>query len=347
MKFYRLTLCFLFFGLIGCAASSQQSSPERLIGLVQNQAEKSKRQDQFLSQLAKVTLADYKDYKVGPEDLLEVSFFGQDELSRESRVNGRGEVTLPLAGPVKVAGLSPPEIEHRLVELYKAGKFLRDPQVTVFVKEYRHQRVMVTGAVVNPGSYEVIGPRTLLEMLGKAGGMTEKAGDRVHVIRNQSAADRTKALKGQAAQPFTPGTETIIVDLRRLLNDGDLALNLPIKNGDVINVSPAKSAFVLGAVKKPGQVPVKENLTVTQALALAEGLDLVLASNNVSILRFDEQGQRLLIPVNLKEVTSGQAADVLLKENDIVFVQESGLRRVLFDIKSFMPGSLGMGATLF
>ncbi len=347
MKFYRLTLGFLFLGVIGCAGSAKQTPPEQLIGLVQTHAEASKRKEQFLSQLAKVTLADYRDYQVGPEDLLEVSFFGQDELSREARVNGRGEITLPLAGPVKVAGLSPPAVEQRLAEFYKKGKFLRDPQITVLVKEYRHQRVMVTGAVVNPGSYEVIGPRTLLEMLGKAGGMNEKAGDRVHVIQNQSAADRTKALKGQAAKPFTPGTETIVIDLRRLLNDGDLALNVPIKNGDVINVPPARSAFVLGAVKKPGQVPVKANLTVTQAVALAQGLDITLASNNVSILRFDEQGQRLLIPVNLKEVTTGQAPDPLLKENDIVFVQESGIIRVLFDIKNFLPGSLGVGATLF
>ena len=59
-------------------------------------------------------------------------------------------------------------------------------------------------------------------------------------------------------------------------------------------------AFVLGAVKKPGQVPVRDNLTVTQAVALTEGQDIILSSNNITILRFDERGERLAIPINLK-----------------------------------------------
>jgi polysaccharide export outer membrane protein len=96
--------------------------------------------------------------------------------------------------PLKVEGLTPPEMEGKLVKLYKEGDFILDPQITVFVKEYRHQRVMITGGVVAPGSYEVIGPRTLLEMLGKSGGLNDKAGDRVHIIRSQSAADVARAI---------------------------------------------------------------------------------------------------------------------------------------------------------
>ena len=89
VKFYRLTLCFLFLAVIGCASSSKQMTPEQMVSQVKTQAETSKRQQQFLSQLAKVTLADYRDYKVGPEDLLEVNFFGQDDLNRDTRVNGQ------------------------------------------------------------------------------------------------------------------------------------------------------------------------------------------------------------------------------------------------------------------
>jgi polysaccharide export outer membrane protein len=237
-----------------------------MVAQIQSQAKQKALSEQLLAQMGRATLMDYKDYQVGPEDLLDVSFFGQDELQREIRVNGRGEVTLPLVGAVKVAGLTPPEIEARLVKLYQEGEFILNPHVNVFVKEYRHQRVMITGAVVSPGSYEVIGPRTLLEMLGKSGGLNEKAGDRVHIIRSQSASDVTRTLQGRAPESFTPGSETIVIDLRRLL-EGSMALNLPIKHGDVIYVPPARSAYILGAVKRPGQVPVKERLTVTQALA--------------------------------------------------------------------------------
>ena len=349
MKFYRLTLCFLFLAVIGCASSPKQTSPERLVSLVQTQAETSKRQEQFLSQLSKVTLADYRDYKVGPEDLLGVEFFGQEDLNRDTRVNGRGEISLPLIGTISVNGLSPGEIETHLVQAYKAGKFIRTPQISVSVKEYRHQRVMVTGAVANPGSYEVIGPRTLLEMLGKAGGITDKpemrAGDLVYVGRAQNAPALKKPAQGKTKQ--TLEETNIVIDLRRLLSGDGMQLNIPIKNGDVIYVPPARMAFVLGAVKKPGQVPVRDNLTVTQAVALTEGQDLLLSSDRITILRFDERGERLAMPVNLKGITSGQDPDPLLKANDIVFVHESGVRRFLFDFRNLLPGSVGMSGAFF
>jgi len=332
--------------LWGCAGPSHQAPTEPLVAQIQSQAKQTALSEQLLAQVGRATLMDYKDYKVGPEDLLDVSFFGQDELGREIRVNGRGEISLPLVGAIKVGGLTPPEIEAKLAGLYKEGDFILKPQVNVFVKEYRHQRVMITGAVINPGSYEVIGPRTLLEMLGKAGGLNDKAGDMVHIIRSQSAADVAKAMKTTASESFSPGSETIVIDLRRMLVEGALALNLPIKNGDVVYVPPARSAYILGAVKRPGQVPVKGKLTVTQALALSEGLDPMLASNNVTIVRFDEKGERITIPVNLAAVRDGKDPDPTLKENDIIFVSESGIKRFLFNFRNLMPGSFGVGASI-
>lgn len=336
------------FNSLGCGGPSKSISPEQLAALQQIQTVKSDSNAQLLAQVNRATLTGYKDYKVGPEDLLEVTFFGNDELGRELRVNGNGEISLPLVGAVSVAGLSPQEIEGRLVQAYTEGKFIRTPQISVSVKEYRHQRVMVTGAVANPGSYEVIGPRTLLEMLGKAGGIVDKAdmkaGDLVYVARAQNAPALMKPAKGTKERPSGPGT--IVIDLRRLLSGGAMELNIPIKNGDVIYVPPAQMAFVLGSVKKPGQVPVKDNLTVTQAVALAEGQDITLSSNKISILRFDERGERLVLPVNLKSITSGEEPDPKLKGNDIVFVQESGLRRLLFDVKNFLPGSFGISPAL-
>jgi polysaccharide export outer membrane protein len=338
----------LTFSLVtGCAAPSLRTPPEHLVSHLEGQAKKQKFQEELLAQMGRATLTDYRDYVVGPEDLLEIDFFGQDELYREIRVNGRGEVSLPLVGPVTVAGLTPGDIEEKLVRLYKEGDFINNPQITVFVKEYRHQRVMVTGGVASPGSYEVIGPRTLLEILGKAGGLNEKAGDVVHIIRAQSASDLTKVLKGgPGLQSFSPGSETIVVDLRRLLLQGDMKLNIPIKSGDVVHVPYARSAYVLGAVRKPGQIPVKENITVAQAVALSHGVDPMLASSQISVLRFDEAGQRITIPVNLDRVTAGLEEDPPLKENDIVFVKESGFRRFMFNFKNLLPGSFGASVPL-
>ena len=335
--------------LLGCGGSSRSGSPGQLAALQQIQAPKSDPNVQLMAQVNRTTLDSYKDYKVGPEDLLEVKFFGQDDLNREARVNGNGEISLPLIGAIAISGRSPQEIEAQLVQAYKGGRFLRDAQISVSVKEYRHQRVMVTGAVANPGSYEVIGPRTLLEMLGKAGGIVDKpemkAGDLIYVARSQNAPALMKSAKG-TKEP-APAPANLVIDLRRLLSGSAMELNIPIKSGDVIYVPPAQMAFVLGAVKKPGQVPVRDNLTVTQAVAMTEGQDVILASNRITILRFGEQGERLVLPVNLKDITSGTEPDPRLKPNDIVFVHESGLRRFLFDVRNFVPGSIGLGAAPF
>jgi polysaccharide biosynthesis/export protein len=334
---------FLFWG---CAGQTRQNPPEQVVSSIQTQAKKDKLQEQLFTKGGQATLTEYRDYTVGSEDLLEVAFFGIDELNREVRVNGQGEISLPLVGIVSVAGLNPQKIAAKLMNLYKEDNFIVQPQISVHVKEYRHQRVMVSGAVLQPGSYEMIGPRTLLEMLGKAGGINEKAADVIYVIRSQSASDVARVSKVAAvaggAKPFSPGSENIIIDLRRLTQQGALELNIPIKSGDVIYVPYARSAYVLGAVNKPGNVFIKDNVTVTQAIAMAGGLNLLLASNSVSIVRFDENGQKVNLSMNLGGVTSGKDADIVMKENDIVYVQENIVRRFLFDVRNLMPGALSM-----
>ncbi|MBM4275119.1 MAG: hypothetical protein FJ134_11760 [Deltaproteobacteria bacterium] len=321
-----------------CAGPSRQAPPEPMVSQVQTEAKQSKLQEQLLTQLGRVTLMNYRDYEVGPEDLLVISFHGQDDLTGEVRVNGQGKITMALVGEVQVAGLSPREIETRLFNLYKEGKLFTNPQIKVLVKEYRHQRVVVSGAIAKPGAYEIIGPRTLLEVIGQAGGLNDKASDVIHVIRAQSAPERAKALKVAAAQSFSPGAETIVIDLRRLLMAGDMALNLPIKNGDVIHAPFVQNAYVLGAVKKPGNVPVKEKLTVAQAIALAGGLDLILASNNVTVVRFDDNGQRIDLKYNLNRMINEGEAEAFVKQNDIIYVAESGIRRLFYDFRNLFPG---------
>jgi polysaccharide biosynthesis/export protein len=245
---------------------------------------------------------------------------------------------MPLVGEVSVAGLTPREIENRLCDLYKTGQFFTNPQIKVLVKEYRYQRVVVSGAVAKPGSYELIGPRTLLEVIGQAGGLSEKASEVVHVIRSQNAPERIQALKVVDKKSFAPGAETIVIDLHRLLVDGAMQLNMPIKNGDVIHVPYVENAFVLGAVRKPGNVPVKEKLTLAQAIALAGGLDTQLASNDVTVVRFDDQGQRIDLNYNLKSMIHKGEAEAFVKQNDIIYVEESGIRRALYDFKNLFPG---------
>jgi len=332
---------FLASGILGgCSGPAAQLPPQQVVAQLDSQAKQNRLQEQLFKQVAQVSVVDYKDYKVGPEDLLEINFLDTDKLRAEARVNGQGEIRLLLLGDIQVAGLTPAEVAKKLVHLYKEGDYLKDPNITVAIKEFRHQKVAVTGAVNKPESYALIGPRTLLEVLGMAGGLSDKAGETAHIIRSRKGASRPQA--ASPAQSFSPGSETIVVDLNRLLLKGAVNLNFPVQNGDVVFIPFAQTAYVLGSVAKPGGVFVKDNLTVTKAVAQAGGLHIMLSSYNATILRLDENGQRQTIPVNLAQITKGNEEDLPLKENDIVYVQESGVRRFLFDFKMLMPGSVNV-----
>ncbi|RJR35210.1 MAG: hypothetical protein C4567_14800 [Deltaproteobacteria bacterium] len=354
---FVMVLGFLWLFLLwGCGGPPQQVPAAQALSQRQAPDPKQALQNQLMVQATQASLVNYKDYKVGPEDQLIIEIYGQDKLNRELRVSGQGEITMPLVGVVKVAGMTPLEIENRLSALYDA-KYLVNPQITVAVKEFRHQRVAVTGAVAKPGSYEIIGPRTLLEVLSLAGGFINQgyptgggaqAGDVVNVIRHQNAPDLVETLKaGKAAQPFAPKTETMVIDLRRLVSGQEPRLNIPVRNGDVVHVPFAGTAYVLGGVKKPGNVAVKENITISQAVAMAGGVDPILGTSSITIMRFDDQGKPISINTNLDSIIARKDPDLPLKDSDVVVVNESAIKKSLFVIRTLLPipsGSYSMAA---
>jgi len=121
----------------------------------------------FLFSQEKFTL----EYKIGPKDLLDISVFGLNDLNRTVRVSEDGTITLPLLGEVKVEGLTKTGLEKKLSELLEE-KYLHNPQVTVFIREYQSTRVSVLGAVNNPGLYDLLGRETLMQIISQAGGLT-------------------------------------------------------------------------------------------------------------------------------------------------------------------------------
>lgn len=337
-----VVLLFIALSLLGgCGGSpSQQTLTAQTLSQIKPANPNNELQQQLMSQTSKSSLINYKDYQVGSEDVLTIEIFGQDKLNRVERVNGQGEITLPLVGGVKVAGLTTQEIEKRLTALYDA-QFLVNPQITVGVKEYVNKQVGITGAVAKPGTYPIIGPRTLLEVLSLAGGFsnlnTAVAGDLVYVIRRQKPSDLSKTMKARAAQPEVDKTETLVIDLRRLVSGQAPELNITVRNGDVIHVPFAGTAYVLGGVKKPGSIPVKENLTVSQAVALAGGVDPLLGTNNISVMRLDEKGKPISINTNLNKIVDRSNPDIPVNNNDVVVVYESTIKKTLFIMRSLLP----------
>jgi polysaccharide export outer membrane protein len=251
-----------------------------------------------------------KAYRIGPGDLLELKVFEVDQLSQTVRVSEDGSITLPLLGRVVVEGLTQEGVVQKLTGLLQA-KYVKKPQVTIFIKEYKNQQVAVIGAVENAGSYELVGRKNLLQIISMAGGFTEMAGNDVFILR-----------EGPDGK-----TASIIIDLKDLLGNGNQALNVPIEPNDVINVPVDKEVrvFVMGRVTRPGAVKAKlsEGMTLLQAIADAGGLAEGAKESAVMITRRDSSGKEQKIKVNLKDIIKGKKKDLKLQEGDVVYVPES------------------------
>lgn len=158
------------------------------------------------------------DYRIGPSDLLEVSVFQVPELSRTVRVNSRGGLTLPLIGEIQAGGLTGQQLEARIAQRLQE-KYLQDPQVSVFIKEFVSQRVTVSGEVVKAGVFPISGRTTLMQAIAMAGGLG-KFGDEndVKVFRDRRDGSREvleydleAILQGQAEDPVVTTSDVIVV----------------------------------------------------------------------------------------------------------------------------------------
>jgi len=281
---------------LAVAAASAQAPPQ---AKAQTPAQTQEAKDIFV-----------RAYRVGPGDLLELKVFEVDQLSQTVRVSEDGSITLPLLGRVLVEGLTQEGVVQKLTGLLQA-KYVKNPQVTIFIKEYKNQQVAVIGAVEKAGSYELVGRKNLLQIISMAGGFSETAGNEIFILRE--GADGA--------------TSTVTIDLKDLLVNGNQKLNVPIEPNDVINVPVDKEirVFVMGRVNRPGAIKSKlsERVTLLQAIADAGGLAEGAKESAVLITRKDKAGKEQKIKVNLKDIIKGKKKDVVLQEGDVVYVPES------------------------
>jgi polysaccharide export outer membrane protein len=277
-----------------------------------------------------------QDYRIGPEDLVEISVFEVPELSRTVRVSASGEISLPLIGTMKAAGMSPMQLEQAVTASLRQT-YLKDPQVSVFLREYRSDPVSVVGAVKAPGLYQIQTQKTLIELLAMAQGLSESPRmlpGRTIVITHPRSRH---AAGSNASGDVTPAQWNAIeeIPLKELLESGDSRWNVPIYPGDVIKVVPAGTFYVAGDVNQPGGFPLTDfdDVSAIQALAMAGGTRPTAKLKEAVVIRRDAQGNRVEEKVDLKELYAGKAEDVRLGSNDILFVPGSvtkaaGLRAI-------------------
>jgi len=243
--------------------------------------------------------ADDTSYLVGDGDVLKVTVYNHPDLTTTVRVNGGGTIIFPLVGQVNVQGMTIDQVAALLAGALSDG-YIVDPQVSVFVEEFRSKRVTIIGQIEHPGLYELSGPTTLLELISKAGGLTKDYGNNV-TIHRKNGTDLA-------------GEKVITIDLKNVLESGAAALDVPIRDGDSVVVAKASTFYVTGEVKKPDAYKFEEGTTVIKAITMAGGFTNIAATGKVKIYR----------KINGKEhVAEKVEMDMPILPEDVIVVPES------------------------
>jgi polysaccharide export outer membrane protein len=237
-----------------------------------------------------------QDYIVGERDVLRITVYDNPDLTTVARVSGEGTILFPLIGEVKVAGLTIPQIAKKIGDLLADG-YIVNPQVIVFIEEFRSKKVTIIGEVLKPGLYELPGQTTLLELLSKAGGLSKDSGDKAIVKRKSSQ-----------------GEQTITVNLRQLIEKGDTSIDVILQDGDSIYIPKAGFFYVTGEVKKPDAYKFEEGTTVIKAITMAGGFTDKAATKRIKIKRKEEGREVVLERVGF---------DDLIRPDDVIIVPES------------------------
>jgi polysaccharide export outer membrane protein len=266
-----------------------------------------------------------RDYKIGAGDVLKITVWGHEDLTRTAVVAADGRMPFPLIGDVPVAKLNPTQLEARLRELL--GVYIVDPQVTVVVQEYRSQKVFVLGEAEKPGTYALTGRTTLLDVLSQAGGPSKTAGRQVIIVRFPQS-------EGPVA-PGAAGSKTLKANLKTLL-DGDASENIVLESGDTIYIPKMTSFFVLGEVKRPGAFSLEKDTTALEAITLAGGFTERAAPSTARVLRRKADGTQEATPIDLSGADQN-ARNFLLSEGDTLLVPAGNTFYVLGEVRK--PGS--------
>ena len=252
-----------------------------------------------------------EEYQIGVDDLLHIQVWDNKELDQVVPVRPDGKISFPLVGEVRASGLTVSQLTDLLTE--RLGKSVKNPNVSVIVKEIRSFRVFFVGRVLRPGVYPIKAGTPLLQALTLAGGLAEGADlPAAYIVR---------------------GDQRISVDLRRLIQEADFSQNLPLRTDDTVVVPEIvaganpqevleRRIYLLGKFQKPGVYTIRQEVPILHAIFLAGGLVEPAADLTAAfVIRGKER-----IPVDLRRlIQKGDLSqNVMIRHEDTIVVPEGG-----------------------
>jgi polysaccharide export outer membrane protein len=269
-------------------------------------------------------LAQNESLLIGPGDEVNVEVFDTPDLDQNARVTDGGEFPLMLGGTVRLASLTPAEAARTIEAALIKSHVMYYPRVMVTVTQYATQTVTVFGQVAKPGTYSIDTPRSVVDVLGLAGGLTDLADRHVTIERHTSHRQVSYYVSNRADD---------LLDQKVMVNPGD---KLVVPKAGII--------YVLGDVARPGGYPMTNNdgtLTVLQAVATAGGTQSSAAPNSSRLIRRTAVGGYQSDPIPFSAMQKGKKPDIPLQAGDIVYVPFSYLRNAALGVTSIAAAATG------
>jgi len=308
--------------------------------------------------------------RIGAGDLLELEvatgYDADENTSVLVRVDQRGTINVPLVGPVAVAGLEPEEAEQNIVARAIERGIYRRPYVTLTIKRQRANKITVVGAVDTPGVYELpVGASDLLGAVAAAGGLTDKAGMDVEIVRKsagvQLATNRpntatTGTLTSYAGPANSAGrvdapSQPTVVHISLEEATHPTGTDYRLGDGDVVMVhaKQPRVIHVMGLVRKPAEfeLPPNEDIRLLDAIAMAGGRTLQIADKVRIIRQLPGEDEPILIDTSVREAKRNAAANIRLAAGDLVSLEETPITMAVQAFSGIFRFGLSASTPLF
>jgi polysaccharide export outer membrane protein len=298
------------------ACASNGGNADALATFQEEQASQSRVDEinERLLSMAVTTANPDSAYRIGAGDEISVDIFNVPELSRSYRVDAMGNINMPLVGQISISGYDLGEAESIIAEAY-GERYLRNPQVSISILEFRSQQFTAIGALSSPRIYNTDRQVTLMEAIAMSGGLASDAGTQIYLtdrIRDPETGDL--------------GTRSVIINVEDLMSRPE-DYNFFIGDSALINVPRAGSIFVEGAVERPGVYQRTGDTTVLKAIAMAGGLKFEASRSSLRVLRRDPAtNEWLRDEVTLSDIRESPNQDIPLRDGDIVMVEYGVIR---------------------
>ncbi|MBI5788570.1 MAG: SLBB domain-containing protein [Candidatus Schekmanbacteria bacterium] len=255
------------------------------------------------------------NYVIRGRDVLAITVYDHPDLNTKVRVSESETITFPLLGEVSVKGLTAVGMEKKLAELLSKGMIV-NPQVSVFVEQFKTKKVVLMGEVNKPGKYEWVmdEPTYVADALSNGLGLTKDAGEFLTILRKHEKKQ-----------------EKLVINLEQLLKKGDMSQNAELQDSDLLYVQRAGYYYIYGEANRPGFYRIEPEMTLIKAMSTAGGPTQLAATEGIRVIR-KENGKEKTIRVKLNNplqqndeffADADMSQDIQILDGDVIYLPRS------------------------